>query len=64
MKKSKAKLLKMFVDYTCEQCHKKFSESGLEIHRINRGCVGGIYELRNCMVLCSHCHSLIHFNEF
>ena len=49
---------------TCEICHKEFSVSELVIHRIRRGNTGGLYEHRNCQVLCTSCHKLIHGNEF
>ena len=51
-------------DNTCEQCHEKKEISELEIHRIRRGCSGGTYHFRNCMVLCKACHRKFHSGEF
>ncbi|MFW6130845.1 MAG: HNH endonuclease [Atribacterota bacterium] len=58
---SKRKLLIEFVNGYCERCHKK---KPLEIHRINRGYKGGVYQLRNILILCNDCHKLIHQGEF
>lgn len=58
----KKKLLKEFVNNTCESCNKITKE--LHIHRIRRGWQGGKYNLRNVMVLCHKCHGLFHGNEF
>lgn len=58
------KLLCEIVNNTCEVCHKKYELSDLEIHRIRRRYKGGKYEHRNCQVLCSNCHKLIHSGEF
>ena len=58
------KLLCELVDFTCELCHKKFYFYQLEIHRLNRGNVGGTYEHRYCQVLCKSCHRFIHGGEF
>ena len=61
----KKKILREYVDFTCEQCNKTEAEVGvLEIHRINRGNNGGEYTLNNLKILCKECHKLIHFNEF
>jgi hypothetical protein len=60
----KKELIKEFVDYKCEQCNKKFPSEELQIHRIRRGCEGGIYELRNIKVLCKAHHKLYHYKEF
>jgi hypothetical protein len=61
----KKKLLREFVGYICEQCHKPESEVGtLEIHRINRGYLNGAYQLRNIMCLCKKCHKLFHAYDF
>ena len=57
----KKELIKEFVDNKCEQCHQ---EGELQIHRIRRGCEGGLYELRNIKVLCKSCHKKYHFKEF
>lgn len=61
---SKAILLKKFVNNFCELCHKKKQDSDLQIHRLRRGSEGGLYQIRNCMVLCRDCHKLIHGKEF
>lgn len=57
-------LLCKIVNMKCELCHKEFTLSELEIHRIRRGYKGGLYEHRNCKVLCSEHHRLIHGKEF
>ena len=31
----------------------------LELHRVNPGCTGGLYELANCVLLCPNHHALI-----
>lgn len=46
-------ILVEWVDYTCEECKKKFKVEELEIHRINSE-LG--YHFRNCKVCCSKCH--------
>lgn len=64
LSKEKILLLRKFVNYTCENCHKHEKEVGtLQAHRIKRGNIGGEYFLRNILILCSKCHKLIHFNE-
>lgn len=55
------KLLIEIVGSKCEMCSDKVN---LTIHRIRRGHKGGLYEHRNCKVLCSDCHKLIHGGEF
>lgn len=56
MKENKIRLLREFVDYTCEQCHKTEEEVGkLEPHRIK---AGGKYELRNIKMVCHNCHEI------
>ena len=61
---NKRKLLSDFVDNKCEECHKHEDKVGkLEPHRIRRGNMGGIYELRNIKVVCSKCHKSYHSNE-
>ncbi len=56
---TKKKLLCEFQDYKCEQCHKKYSISKLEVHRINPGYKGGTYsDHRNLKVVCSKCHDV------
>ena len=60
----KKHLLKDFVDFICENCHKKKEENELQIHRINRGYCGGEYCLRNVKVICGDCHKRFHYGEF
>jgi hypothetical protein len=65
LSKKKTDLLREFVNFTCEECHKHEDEVGrLHPHRIRRGCEGGIYEHRNIKMVCSQCHKLYHANEF
>jgi len=65
LKKSKRNLLREFVDYKCEECHKNESEVGeLQPHRIRRGNAGGLYELRNIKMVCLDCHKKYHSREF
>jgi len=45
------------VDNKCERCGEKNS---LEIHRLIRGCKGGLYKPSNCKVLCRECHVAFH----
>ena len=62
---NKKELLRKFVNYICQRCHKHENEVGkLEIHRIRRGCEGGLYTLNNICVCCKECHKLYHGNEF
>lgn len=63
VKKKTKELLCKLVDYNCEICKKEFHITELQIHRIRRGVKGGTYEHRNCQVLCSKHHRLIHANE-
>ena len=56
------------VNFKCQSCK---SNSNLEIHRIKRGNLNGLYTLvplnskhNNIRVLCKKCHSLLHGNEF
>lgn len=49
---------------TCELCKKQFDIKDLNIHRIRRGNQGGKYEHRNCQVLCTEHHKLVHSGEF
>lgn len=58
----KKRLLCEFVDFKCEECHKKFVLCELEIHRINRGL--SYSDFRNLKVVCSSCHKLYHANEY
>jgi len=68
----KIRLLREFVDFTCEDCHHKEGDlrkdgkitSKLEPHRLRRGCVGGKYTLRNVKMLCNSCHKNHHYKEF
>lgn len=60
----KKELLKDFVDYTCENCHKVKESNELQIHRIRRGYMGGEYILNNVKVICNDCHKLFHYGEF
>lgn len=61
----KKECLKYFKDYICEDCHKKKDKSELQIHRINRGYMGGSYEdFRNLKVICTDCHKRFHHREF
>lgn len=49
-------LLRIFVGYTCEECHKDEQEVGtLEPHRIKQG---GEYSLRNIKMVCHKCHDI------
>ena len=60
------------VNFTCQDCKKDESKVGiLEIHRIHRGCEGGLYTVlpfnhmhSNVRLLCSKCHKRIHSGEF
>lgn len=62
---SKKELLRKFVGFTCERCHKPEDVVGkLEVHRINRGYKGGVYQIRNIIVCCKKCHKLYHSKEF
>lgn len=36
----------------------------LQVHRKRRGSNGGLYNLKNCIVLCDKCHKQIHGDEF
>lgn len=58
------RLLCEIVNHKCELCNKVFTIEELQIHRIRRGNAGGKYEHRNCQVLCTAHHKLIHGNEF
>ena len=55
------------VNYKCQRCN---SNKNLQIHRLKRGNLGGLYTLaplnyksNNVKVLCKDCHKLIHSNE-
>ena len=62
LSQSKKDLLRKFVNFTCEQCHKHEDEVGkLQAHRINRKMD---YSLRNMKMLCKSCHSIYHSKEF
>lgn len=60
----KKQLLKEFVDFKCEECHKKKDEKELQIHRKFRGYCGGEYSLNNVKVICFDCHNKFHYKEF
>jgi nitrate/TMAO reductase-like tetraheme cytochrome c subunit len=64
LSEKKKELLKEFVSFTCENCHKKKESNELQIHRINRGYMGGAYCLRNIEVICLDCHKRFHSGEF
>lgn len=56
----KINLLREFVDFTCEQCHKSEDIVGtLQPHRIHKGRDGGKYTLNNIKMLCTNCHDII-----
>lgn len=44
------------VDFTCEDDHKVFTESELEVHRIIPGYKGGTYRPGNVKILCKEDH--------
>ncbi|HEY0090087.1 MAG TPA: hypothetical protein VGB37_14670 [Candidatus Lokiarchaeia archaeon] len=60
------------VEFTCQNCKKHESEVGtLEIHRIKRGCEGGLYTIlplnnihSNVKIYCKKCHLGVHSKEF
>jgi len=58
----KKRLLAEFHDMKCEQCHKEFTLSELQAHRLVRG--GDYADHRILKILCRKCHSLYHGNEF
>lgn len=61
----KKEILREFVDHKCENCQEPEEKVGkLEIHRIKRGSTGGLYVLRNILVICPKCHKFIHGREF
>ena len=65
LSKKKRGLLREFVDFICEECHKHEDEVGeLEPHRIKRGIEGGKYEHRNIKMVCNECHKIYHGREF
>ncbi len=65
LSKIKRGLLREFVDWKCEICGRLEDECGiLEPHRIQRGCEGGLYILRNIKMVCSRDHKKIHGDEF
>jgi len=56
LSRDKIKLLRKFVNYTCESCHKHEDEVGtLEPHKINPE-LG--YILLNIKMCCSDCHEI------
>lgn len=62
--KKKKELLCEFVEFKCNLCKQKKELKELQIHRINRGTSGGLYNLENCRVLCKNCHKKLHQEEF
>jgi len=59
LSKKKRDLLRNFVNFLCEECHKPEKEVGiLEPHRIRPGRDGGKYKIRNIKMVCKRCHSL------
>ena len=60
----KKELLKEFVEYECDNCHKVLTSKELVVHHINRKCWGGLNHFRNLMVLCKSYHKKMHQNEF
>jgi len=57
------------VDSICQRC--KLKSESLQIHRLTRGNLGGLYTLvplnhkdNNVRVICKNCHKLLHSNEF
>ena len=57
-------LLKEYVSFTCEVCHKKKESKNLICHHIHRVCQNGLDSFRNIQVICKDCNKLIHFKEF
>lgn len=58
-------VLRELVDFHCQECGRSEDKCGiLEFHRIKRGNAGGKYVPNNLMIICSHCHKLIHYGEF
>ncbi len=56
LSKRKIALLREFVEFKCESCHKHEKEVGtLEPHRINQE-LG--YTIRNIKMCCSKCHEV------
>ena len=54
LSKKKIALLREFVDFTCEECHKEETKVGvLEPHKINPE-LG--YNIRNIKMCCEKCH--------
>ena len=57
--------------FVCEQCKRHEKEVGkLEIHRLKRGCDGGLYSVcqinhpeNNVKIVCNKCHKMYHQNE-
>jgi len=54
-------------NYTCDECP---SKEKLEVHRIKRGCEGGLYVvvpknhiLNNIKVLCEKCHEKYNYSR-
>ena len=56
LSKERIELLRKFVRYTCEECHKPESKAGiLEPHKINQN-LG--YNMRNIKMACKRCHGI------
>lgn len=43
-------------EYTCQNCHRRFSSNGLECHHIQPKEEGGADSSRNLITLCKDCH--------
>ena len=55
----KKKILREYIDFICESCHKPETEVGvLEIHRIRPGNENGDYSIRNIKIVCKKCHEI------
>jgi len=69
LSEKKIRLLREFVDFTCELCHHKEGDkrkdgkitSILQPHRLRMGCVGGEYTLRNIKMVCYECHKYYNY---
>jgi len=58
-------VLRELVDNRCEICDRAENQCGtLQIHRINRGYLGGKYVPCNIKVVCASCHYKLHHKEF
>lgn len=60
------------VKFNCQICNRNEKETGtLQIHRIKRGNMGGLYTVcpinhrfSNVRIVCKSCHKMLHQNEF